>query len=944
MLGLLEGCEMDAGPQSSRLARENRLLRIYATVSRMVAQHRDPALIRDEACRLLVAQGGFALAWIGLCEADGSIAIAAQSGEQEAYARGLQLRWDDTPLGRGPSGIAARENRTCVAPDLLAHTGFHLWSVRAASFGLLASISTPLRAEGRVLGVLTVYAGDRGPFDPGLVRVLEEVAELLGFALQAADGERARREAEEQLQAFFASDALGVFFSSAGAGVRRANDRFLAMVGYTRAELDAGLLRWEGLTPPEHLAVDQARFEEAQARGACTPYEKEFLRKDGRRVWVIVSYVLIGARRDEGLALVLEIDAQKQAERALRASEQALRASEALARTAFNGSPDIMTMTDLTSGAYVAVNDAFVRASGYTREEAIGQTSASLGVWARPEDRTKLIELLAQSPHVEGFEAPLLVRDGRQLLASISADRVSYLGRDCVVISLRDVTEMRRLEAERSRLLAAFAQMSEVLIVTDIEANIAHVNPAFERVTGWSRAEVLGQNARLLRSGQHDEAFYAGLWAVISRGEVFRGTFINKRKDGQLYRADVAISPVRDAAGVITHYVAVQRDTTQEHALRGQLLQSQKMEVVGRIAGGVAHDFNNILTAILTSTHFLLEDLPGDDPRRDDALVVAESAERAAALTRQLLTFSRQEIAQPRVLDLNAIVHNLSKMLRRLLREDLQFTVGTTADDIAVCVDACQLEQVVMNLVVNARDAISGGGSITLRTLRCAPAAGDARAPHGRALLEVQDSGCGMSRTTLAQIFEPFFTTKERGTGLGLATVLSIVDGWKGAIEVESEPGRGSLFRVSLPLSKVSPVEAGSRQSALVAPRALTILLVEDDAAVRALLARTLQLHGYTVLVAASVESGLSRAEPLDQTIDALVTDLILADGNGYAMGRQIAARRPEMRTLLISGYSDDAAAARGIHESDVGFLLKPFTPPELLRALQALLAGEPGG
>jgi PAS domain S-box-containing protein len=471
------------------------------------------------------------------------------------------------------------------------------------------------------------------------------------------------------------------------------------------------------------------------------------------------------------------------------------------------------------------------------------------------------------------------------------------------------------------------------------------VNPAFERVTGFARAEVVGKNPRLLKSGQQNDAFYAAMWATLTRGETFRSVLINRRRDGSRYHAEVVISPVRDAAGVTTHYVGVQRDTTQEHALQAQLLHAQKMEVVGRVAGGVAHDFNNILTAILSSAHFLLEDLPEGDVRRADAEVVQESAERAAALTRQLLAFSRKEIVAPRDLDLNALLVNLSKMLARLLREDIALQVTPCAGEAPLHADAGQLEQVVMNLVVNAREAISGPGWIAVRTRLEAASAGDEHAPHGYVVIEVEDSGAGMSAATRARIFEPFFTTKERGTGLGLATVRSIVEGLRGTIALESAPGRGTCFGVHLPLSaQVSAAAAVEAAASLAAPRPTRVLLVEDDGAVRALFARTLELHGYAVTPASSVDDATQKAAALGAPLDVVLTDVVLPDGSGYALARALGAEHPALRVLLMSGYTADVELLKEIGESGVAFVAKPCTPRGILLALRALLAGEPGG
>ena len=1062
-----------SAPASSPLARENRLLRIQVTISRLVAQQRDPAQVRDEACRLLVEQGGFALAWIGLCAPDGRVVVAGCHGAARAYVDDLEVRWDDTPLGRGPAGTAVREGRSVLMLDAEASPGFDPWRERAAGHGLGAVVTIPLRAERRVLGVLNVYAADATPFEPALVCVLEEVGELLGFALEAAAEAQARREvaarhraAEERYRLLFEQSPLPTFvWERASYRIVAVNQALVARYGYTREELLTMSVR--ALRPEEELT----RLEEHLHRPAPTPVRSGVLlhqTKAGERLEVEVTVSdLVYEGREARLVVAVEVSERERARRALeaadaeikrardfyqqvldslplpawrrdaegqltftnkayreltglspeqvkglqigsllhpdeqravvdrwvqaftarqpysaevrvrnatgevrwglsasqplwdaagaflgyvgtwvdihdrRVAEEALRASEELARTAFNASPDVMTMTDLETGTLVAVNDAFERLSGYTREEVLGRTTGEVGLWANPADRQRLLAHLAAGAPNGTFEAPLRGRDDRGFFASLSVTRGVYHGRPCLIASFRDVSEVRRIEAERARLLAAIEQMAEVLVVTDAAARIILVNPAFERVTGWTRAEVVGQFPPVLVSGLVDQAFLMSMLATLTRGEVFRGAMVNRRKDGSRYHAEVVISPVHDAAGTITHYVGVQRDTTQEHALQAQLLHAQKMEVVGRVAGGVAHDFNNILTAILASAHFLLEDLPEGDPRRADAEVVQESAERAAALTRQLLAFSRKEIVAPRDLDLNALLVNLSKMLARLLREDITLVLTPCMGEAPLHADAGQLEQVVMNLVVNAREAITGPGTIAVRTRLEAATAGDEHAPHGYVVIEVEDSGSGMSAATRARIFEPFFTTKERGTGLGLSTVRGIVEGLRGTIALESAPGRGTRFEVHLPLSAQVSAPVEPQAASLAAPRPTRVLLVEDEAAVRALFARTLESHGYAVTAASNVGDAAQKAAALGARLDVVLTDLVLPDGNGYALAREVAATRPGLRVLIMSGYTGDAELLKEIGESGVAFLPKPCTPRGMLGALHALLTRE---
>ena len=356
----------------------------------------------------------------------------------------------------------------------------------------------------------------------------------------------------------------------------------------------------------------------------------------------------------------------------------------------------------------------------------------------------------------------------------------------------------RRTEQERRLLAAAVGQADESIVITDDAARIHWVNPAFERTTGYSKEESIGQNPRILKSGRQDEAFYAEMWKTLARGEVWRGRFTNRRKDGTLVEADATISPVRDASGAVTHYVAVQRDVTRETALQRQLELSQRVEALGRMAGGIAHDFNNLLGVIRGYAELLLRYPQGPDDVRAALEEMVRAADRGARLTSQLLAFGRRQVLKPHVVDLRAALSEMDTMLRRILGETVELEVRAPAP-VWVSVDPGRLEQVVLNLVVNARDAMPAGGRLTIE-VQSRDGDGDGGSP-ATALLRISDTGEGMTADVLDHLFEPFFTTKAegKGTGLGLATVYGIVTQSGGAVLVDSAPGCGATFQISLP-------------------------------------------------------------------------------------------------------------------------------------------------
>ena len=508
-----------------------------------------------------------------------------------------------------------------------------------------------------------------------------------------------------------------------------------------------------------------------------------------------------------------------------------------------------------------------------------------------------------------------------------------------------DITERKQAEVAQARLATAIEQAAEAVMIADTQGTLQYVNPAFEKVTGYSREEAIGRNPRFLKSGKHDTEFYQRLWAVLTRGEVWRGHFVNKRKDGTLYEEEATISPVRDAAGRIIHYVAVKRDVTREAQLEAQLLQAQKMEAIGRLAGGVAHDFNNILAVILMQTEFLLMSVDLSEGVRDGVQQVRTAAERAANLTRQLLLFSRRQVMQARDLDLNEVVTNLAKMLQRIIGEDVRLELHLHPTPLMTHADAGMLDQVLMNLAVNARDAMPKGGRLIIETTAREFSPEEAAAlpdvkPGHYVGLRVSDTGCGIPPEILPRIFEPFFTTKEqgKGTGLGLATVFGIVKQHGGSIQVASELGRGTTFEVYIPALPSGSTQATAAESR-TPPRGgtETILLVEDEPDVRQVTRVILEVHGYRVLEASDGHQALELWQQHRETIQLLFTDMVMPEGmSGRELSQRLRADRPQLKVLYTSGYSAELAGQE--LPPGASFLQKPCSAELLLETVRRCL------
>ncbi len=517
---------------------------------------------------------------------------------------------------------------------------------------------------------------------------------------------------------------------------------------------------------------------------------------------------------------------------------------------------------------------------------------------------------------------------------------------------LMDVTRRQQAETERERLTIAIEQADEAIVITDAVGTILYVNPAFERITGYQRNEAVGANPRFLKSGLHAQSFYDEMWQTLSAGKVWQNRFINKRKDGSLYTEAANISPVRDANGDIINYVAVKRDITREIEAEEQQQQERKIESIGRLAGGVAHDFNNMLQAIFGHTEIAMELTEPSHPTYENLQAIRDAAQRASDLTRQLLAFARKQTIAPQLLDLNITVSNILKTIQEMLDEGIELIWRPAPDLGLVEMDPVQVDQILLNLCMNARDAITTGtGHIILTAKNVTLTVADLIQYKDLAIgdyikLTVHDDGCGMDAKTLSHLFEPFFTTKAmgRGIGLGLATIYGIIQQNRGTITVASDPGRGTTFTIYLPRQFVKEeaqavsATPSHRQPAKLAGDGETILLVEDEPAALRVAHIMLQKFGYRVLAAASPEDAIRQAEAHTGRIDLLLTDVVMPGMDGWHLSRRLLELKPEMVCLFMSGYTADIIARHGVIEKGLHFIQKPFTAATLAAKVKSVL------
>jgi PAS domain S-box-containing protein len=630
-------------------------------------------------------------------------------------------------------------------------------------------------------------------------------------------------------------------------------------------------------------------------------------------------------------------------------AEHALASSEARFRSLVQGTSDLILVTD-REGRLEYVSPSVLQ-FGYTEDEVLGRSAFE---FVHPDDRDNVVERFLATMSADDRREPLEYRqlDGSgkwRHVEAVGNDRLGDPAVDGVIITVRDIAERKAAEEalrqSEERFRAYVQHSSDMITVLDAKGRLKYASPAAKQVLGWEDDEYLGRSAyKLVHPDDHEQARQAFAEA-IQKGSIRARHARVRHKDGQ-YRVLEAICTNRLDDPAVGGVIVNSRDVTERKQLEDELLQSQKMEAVGRLAGGIAHDFNNLLTAIAGYTALLLDEHPDDDAVRADLSEIEQAATRGAALVDQLLSFSRRKMLMPSTLDLNEVVESTRGLLSRVIGADVELVTQLAPNLDGVRADRTQVEQVLLNLAVNARDAMPVGGRIVIETanvrLHRRDVAGQIDAKVGRhVVLSVRDTGVGMDRDTQAQVFEPFFTTKEvgEGSGLGLSTTYGIVTQAGGHIAVESRPGAGTTFRVYLPIDKRA-TEAEAPPQADGAPRTglETILVVEDESAVRSLARDVLTRLGYEVLVASDGREAMRVADQCPGRIDLLVSDVVLPHLRGVEVADRLRARRPGLRVLYISGYTETAIVHDGQLDPGVDFLAKPFRPADLANRVREIL------
>ncbi|HUK54678.1 MAG TPA: PAS domain S-box protein [Candidatus Binatia bacterium] len=923
------------------IERLNRLYGALSAINGTIVRVSSREELFQGICQATVEHAGFKLVWIGWCEdGDPEVKRVAWAGEGHAYLDQVHVFTDDRPEGRGPVGTCIREGRPCVSNDFLVEGHTTPWHQAAASIGLRSVAALPIQLEGKVRGAFTVYAEEPDAFHGRELDLLAEAARDASFALNHLEQERKRLQAESNLRTseerfLQIAESIKEVFWLADAQcdvVLYVNPSFEWVWGRPCAELYANPRLWLEVIHPE----DQARVVAALERLAQgEPYNLEYriLRADGTERWINDrGYPRFDSsgRVFRTCGVATDVTESRQAGERLRKLSRAVEQSSAA-----------ILITDL-QGRIEYTNPKFTQVTGYSFEDVRGLNPRILKSGeTSPEEYRRLWTSITRGDEWQG-EFHNRKKSGELYweFASISPI-VDEAGRVTHFLAVKeDITRRKEAEEALRRQSSLFDQTYDAVLVWEWDGPLTFWNRGAERLYGYEREEALGKypHTLLATKARGGNDVFLGALARDSRWE---GELEQTTRDGKIIRLESRMVLLRESGRA--YILEVNRDITDRHLLEDQLRQAQKMEAVGRLAGGVAHDFNNILGVILGYCSLVLDKL--EDPAlRRQVEEVEKAGQRATGLTRQLLAFSRKQVLEPRVLNLNSLITDLEKMLHRLLGEDVALNADLDPALGQVRVDPGQLEQVLMNLAVNSRDAMPNGGRLILQTRNIESSADaahprDSLPPGSYVLLLVSDTGMGMDEKTRTHIFEPFFTTKKTGTGLGLATVHGIVKQSGGQISVETELGKGTTFRISFPRLDHSDQESQVRLPAESIPAGSeTILLVEDAEPMRAVAQEFLNLGGYTVLAASNGAEALELLHQRNIPVHLLLTDVIMPGMSGPQLADRIKALRPEIRVLFMSGYTETAIASHGVLEAGRHLIMKPFSRQSLaLKVREAL-------
>jgi PAS domain S-box-containing protein len=881
--------------REARIAQLTKLYAVLSQVNEAIVRTQTEERLYGEVCRIVAEQGGFPLVWVGLVRG-GEVLPVAFCGPAADYLKEIRVETEGE-LGRGPTGTCIREDRPVINDDFDINPSTAPWRKPALRFGFRASAALPLHRQGRVVGTLTLYAAEPAAFDQEQVSLLEALCADISYALDAMRQERLRTEAEESLRLSEArlrilSDTAGRLLA-AGDPQRIVNELCLEVMAYLDCQAFFNFLADE--------AVGRLQLN----AWAGIPEE------EARKIeWLDYGAAVCGCAARDGCRIVAEH---------------------------IPTTPDVRTELVKSYGIKAYACHPLLGRRG----RVIG--TLSFGTRNRETFSAEDLSLMkAVADQVAVAMERMRLIDELQLSQAELEQRVRERTAELVKSN-----EMLQAEiAERLRLVAAVEQAGEGIAIMDPKGTVVYLNPAFERSCGDGQQELLGKHyLEILCVNRPEAGFEEKIEHLIHGSGVWSGRVSRRRKDGQSCELDVSLSPIRDRSGVVTHYLAVERDVTREVRLEQHLRQVQKTEALGTLAGGIAHDFNNILNPIFINTELALLDAPDGSPMRHPLQMVLEAAERGRGLVKQIITFSRQKEHEAKPLKAEPLIKEALKFLRASLPSTVEIREKIQKETGFILGDATQMHQVVMNLCSNAAHAMrEKGGTLEVSLAEVEVDADMARCnpdltPGPYLRLTVSDTGAGMTKEVMERLFDPFFTTKKpgEGSGMGLSVVHGIVKNGKGAVTVYSEAGKGSTFNVFFPRVGVEgpSLRVSSRSIETGRER---ILLVDDEEVQVQSIRNTLERLGYKVVAMTdSMEAlALFRKEP--QAFDLVITDQTMPQMTGARLAEEILRVRPKLPIILCTGFSEtidaNGAKASGITQ----FLMKPYSLRDIAETIRRAL------
>ncbi len=954
---------MTSAAREAELAEANlQLRRVQGMNAALVRANRAGVAATGEAdlcvqmAETLVESAGLRLAFIGWVDEASLIVVpVASAGPSREYLDGLVISADPGDArSRGPTGRSIIENQPMICDDIETEEIMRPWREKARAAQFRSSISVPVRV-GKRRGTITAYSSEPGFFDASVVVLMQQLAldlqqgiERIEARIERARVERELRVSEERYRSLFVNSGVAMLLIDKTTGaIVDANEAACRYYGWTKAEMTTRRISDINTLSSTELKDRMSEVDQGQARH----FQFRHRQANGeiRDVEVYSGRLRMGDR-ELLYSIVHDITNRVQA-------ESALADAYALNQAVMDHAPLGMAVWS-SDGRILRANvplESTAKLVGGEMAQVMELNFRNSPSWKK-NGLIDIADRVLATGKVELVETELESSFGRKLWLQGVFAPIPVGGTSHLLVIFRDSTAERASMARMRLLEAAIEAAPTGIVVANALGEIEWVNAAFTTMTGYPADEVIGKNPRVLKSGRQGTSFYHALWETISKGQIWSGELQNQRRDGAIYWEHMLIAPVMSPDRGIQHYVAIKQDVSARKQLENQVARTQRLESIGLLAGGIAHDLNNVLAPIMMAMDiFKLRYTSPDDVERLE--MVRRSAERGAGIVKQILTFARGVDGERATLRPEHIVKEVRNLIRETLPRKIDIQTDLANDLAAVQGDMTQLHQVMLNLCVNARDAMPNGGLLTV-------GARDEHLPHALATVSglsidagdyvvffVRDTGTGISPEVLEHMFEPFYTTKPRGegTGLGLPTAFGIVRGHGGAIDVETRLGHGTEFRVFIPASKAERANpARNDQDVQVAGAGRTILVVDDEENVRVVTGMVLQAHGFEVAEAMDGEAAIRIFDENPGRFSAVILDLIMPRAGGDVVASVIKQRRPELPIILTSGLLSDRRTSNEAEQTyrrlgDV-LLQKPFSQADLMGALAQVLArpGEP--